>query len=927
MVRSEVFVLPSFPPPQIRALWGKTWSQGGTRHLYPLLLHLLDAGAACEFLWEQALAPHLRSVVCDGIGQMDDQACRCLCLLVSLHDIGKAWPAFAYRSSEAADALRSAGLWPISGEHGLHHASVTAAYLDGWVSDRRPAAAVAAALAGHHGTIPSVTELGKGRQAVHVAGLAPEWQPWGVAVAELRGALEEAWGCTFPDRLPITSHPFYGLLAGITVVSDWLASNERCLPGRTWDASPADCLSASRRRIREVAAALGWVPRPVAAPSADLYRDAFPHVTKPSPLQDAVLEGVPPGIAVIESTTGSGKTEAALALADTWMRDCGYSGFYVALPTQATANQMQGRVEAFLARRYPGQQVPLLLMHGTAAINADQRERLARGGRWVLGEQGADERENVVASEWFAQGKEGLFAPFGVGTIDQLLLSVVHSRHHFLRLAGSSGKVVIFDEIHAYDAYTNRLIERLLEWLGALGAPAILLSATLPGEQRGRFLEAYAAGREQRGFDAGRACVPVTSYPRISWLGADGVRVRALPADTGRQQPPPLQVETWQIDLNEHGWPGPHLRLADDVLVRIERGGCAAVICATVRSAQLMARAFSARTRARGEQIPLTVLHARFPVEDRERIEKQLLQDFGPDATRRPRKAVVVATSVIEQSLDIDFDLMVTQLAPLDLLLQRGGRLHRHAHRARERYGLQRCLYVVMPPDPPSGPPLWDQAERVYHPHALLRSRVLFQGLDAFDADPSAATDTAYRVMEAPTALPEAWKVYWRTTQDGWRRRADDLQSKAHPIGQPWGSDYLTPAPRAIDDEEPLPTATRWVEDPSSPVVLLYGDESTASFDPEGTMPADWRVTERGEREQVLATIYRLARRAVPVPHRWFAHKAPPRAEVWAGLPVLRHYGVAFLDQRGWVNLGKRNAQLAPQIGLWEDRPSWQDLT
>ena len=251
-----------------------------------------------------------------------------------------------------------------------------------------------------------------------------------------------------------------------------------------------------------------------------------------------------------------------------------------------------------------------------------------------------------------------------------------------MRLFGLAGKTVIIDEVHAYDAYMMKLMERLLEWLAALGCGVVLLSATLPNKKRHDLVKAFAAGlrrNEPKREDK--------LYPRLTWVSRTYSGVEHFPASTqfsrtilyewvnGALPTATSQVFTLGVRLQK--------ALAD--------GGCAAVICNTVSRAQEVFRAlkpfFSGQDVDDGQH-ELNLFHARFLYDDREQREGQALRRFGKPndpKVKRPRRAVLVATQVIEQSLDLDFDLMVTEMAPVDLILQRAGRLHRHNRPRPER--------------------------------------------------------------------------------------------------------------------------------------------------------------------------------------------------------------------------------------------------
>jgi CRISPR-associated endonuclease/helicase Cas3 len=345
----------------------------------------------------------------------------------------------------------------------------------------------------------------------------------------------------------------------------------------------------------------------------------------PRPLQSIVdrlvddLDG--PALVIVEAPMGVGKTEAALYLAERLATKHHTEGMFIGLPTQATANQMLNRVRRFLESAYPERPSNLQLVHGDAILSTEFRDlRLSN----VYDRDGAP--SPVSAEAWFTQKKRALLAAFAVGTVDQALLSVLRVKHGFVRLFGLGGKIVVLDEVHAYDTYTSTLIDRLVEWLGACGVTVVLLSATLPSARRRALLCAY---RDQD------ADMQVARYPRVSWttrMCSGGVSVGGASRDFT------LLVSPSEGDLEG---------TIAGLLAAIETGGCAALIANTVARAQ---RAFQlARKQVSAGGIALHLLHARFPYEDRERLETQIRDLYDREASVLP--GLLIGTQVLEQSL------------------------------------------------------------------------------------------------------------------------------------------------------------------------------------------------------------------------------------------------------------------------------------
>jgi CRISPR-associated endonuclease/helicase Cas3 len=320
---------------------------------------------------------------------------------------------------------------------------------------------------------------------------------------------------------------------------------------------------------------------------------------------------------------------------------------------------MFDRVDEFLSANAGKKN--LMLLHGKAALNK-RFERLKYAARVYDDEK---RPSAVVAEEWFAANKKhGLLAPYGVGTIDQALLAVLQTKHVFVRLFGLAGKCVILDEVHAYDAYMTTLMERLLRWLAALDCPVVLLSATLPRDKRLKLLRAYAGDDLPEAEDV--------SYPRLTSVAV------GRPPEVRHLQADPDRARTIKPGWMDEG------NLVETLRQALADGGCAAVIRNTVGLAQNTYLQLRDALKAHG--IDVELFHARFPFGRRREIEDAVLKRFGKNGGPAERnQRVLVATQVVEQSLDLDFDVMISDVAPVDLVLQRAGRLHRHTRGQRPR--------------------------------------------------------------------------------------------------------------------------------------------------------------------------------------------------------------------------------------------------
>jgi CRISPR-associated endonuclease/helicase Cas3 len=482
----------------------------------------------------------------------------------------------------------------------------------------------------------------------------PEWANLrAVAAKTLRGYFFEQLPCPRPELTNIST--VIMALTGFTILCDWLGSNGLYFPARS-EVDLDEYAQESARLAQQAVEKAGFFQPSQSAVAAG-FATLFPDKKPSRPLQDAI-DAIPsellsgPCLAVIEAPTGEGKTEAALALAHRLAQASGTDELYCALPTTATSNQMFGRLAEYIRDRL-GLPARVKLVHGQAFLVEDalQLDPLDNGGQ---------DDSKQASLEWFTSKKLALLAPFGVGTIDQVELAALNVKHNALRMIGLAGKVVIVDEVHAYDVYMTTIVERLLNWLAALGTSVILLSATLPDARRAALARAYG-GHVDQGIPDQEA------YPSLWVVGRTG----------GYQATPPAYQPNHPLEIG-------NLHLADDdakakadwLLKAVTGGGCACWITNTVDRAQRM---FEALTQMERPDVDCMLLHARFPLDDRQKLERKLADKYGPQQQGdRPQRGIVIGTQVLEQSLDLDFDVMVSDLAPIDLLLQRAGRLHRH---------------------------------------------------------------------------------------------------------------------------------------------------------------------------------------------------------------------------------------------------------
>lgn len=697
------------PPPIDERLWGK---RDGLPGPYPVICHLIDTAAIAGVLWD-VWAAGLGALRADVIGERPAVHMRSLvCFWAGLHDIGKISPSFQALVSDLYQSLISET--PEYGKdapsEGLRHYEVTQWVLveilralgyPGSTSTRRDVAhQIGQLLGGHHGRFCQAIrsrELNspRSRPGIGKGVWEEQCRAHAAALQELTGARE-----ALRERLPVAAAI---VVLGIVIVADWLASQESFIVARMpvpdWEATP----SALRAHWDRAVADAPQVVR-AAGLGCGLFADrTFTELfgfDNPNPLQASVLQELPklvsgPGLFLATAPPGDGKTEMALYAAGVLARATGAIGLGVCLPTMATTNAMHRRVAKFAARALDGD-AALTKVHSMAWLSEDTAGDAAADaatGDAVI----TDAKASLEATRWLRGGLRGLLAPLCTFTIDQGLTGVLPVKHNVLRLMAMAGKVVVIDEAHSYDAWMHALLLRWLEWLGALRSPVILLSATLTGDTARSLVEAYMRGA---GHEVTRELQPC--YP--GWLFADAVTgtvhsPRAVTSERERS----VTFEVVPVRRGEDvDQPGHRLAVIRELLaeVVVSDRGCVLVCCTTVAEAQgtyrYLADWFGTLEKNGGRPPALRLLHSRYRARDRQAIEDAWERDFGKEG-RRPR-SVLVSTQIIEQSLDLDFDLLITDLAPMALLLQRSGRCQRHRDKHNDLHRARRPDWISTEP-------------------------------------------------------------------------------------------------------------------------------------------------------------------------------------------------------------------------------------
>ena len=676
--------------PNYLSFWGKSRVlASGELVSHSAALHMLDVAAVAR-AWLLAEKPFV-----PGVGAWRESYLMPLAVIIALHDIGK----FSHPFQAKVEALwpQSLGAYKRALPMPRHDHAGYALLLDDAFAPLFTSLlpglgfwqmqAIWRAVCGHHGSPPPDESV----------------DPRAFSLASNAAALafiDDLLALLKPEPLAVLDYQaFSWWLAGVTILSDWIGSSEN------WFAYPIvytnldEYWQQACARAQKAVAQAGLLP---IQPAETLTYQSLIGSSTPTPLQKFVAGMVLPEgpvLILIEDQMGSGKTEAALMLAHRLMRSKGAAGLFIALPTMATANALYDR----LARVYewlfePGSKPSLILAHGKRHLNDHFLS-------WIYGQEDAarksdagedaDETGSAQSVAWIGVDRRRSFlANCGAGTIDQAVLSVLPSRHAPLRLLGLSRHVLVIDEAHAYDEYVTEELRRLVQFQARLGGSTIILSATLPRRTREALIEAYGSqGHCQQ-----------NEYPLVTIASQETVEEHPVAPQEGLER----TIELHRLD-NAEG--------AIEVIAEAaSRGAAVGWVRNTVKDA------IAAHDALVAKGVEASLFHARFAMGDRLEREEQVQAWFGKNSNAAERGRVLVATQVMEQSLDLDFDLLISDLAPVDLLLQRAGRLWRHKREARPEPAPR--LFVVSP-EPVEHPSAdWLKAfrgtEAVYKDAALL---------------------------------------------------------------------------------------------------------------------------------------------------------------------------------------------------------------
>ncbi len=456
-------------------------------------------------------------------------------------------------------------------------------------------------------------------------------------------------------------------LNGMAVLADWLGSNQEVFNYTSPDLSLEQYWNEQAQEKAKIVVNNAGLNYKIKTEKAIHCLDFLPHIKDLTPLQKYCSEvklSFQSQLFILEDVTGSGKTEGALILAQRMIAVGLADGFYIGLPTMATANAMYERISTIYRKFFTEDSEPSVILSHSKRHLSDRFNQALQLNKVDFG----NEEEGTATywcNRWFADNrKKSLLADVGVGTLDQALASVLPYRHQTLRQLGLHKKILIVDEVHSYDKYTGTLLAKLLENHTRLGGSAILLSATLSQKMRQEFITAFEKGVNAISFSQ----LNSNGFPLITYVGKD----QPIPNETPIE-PRELCKRTVKIQvLCEESL---ILSVIDEAL---KNGQCVCWIRNTVKDTLNAYQLVQNQLNLEVDKVIL--FHSRFAMVDRLQIEGKVIAHFGKDSTAKQRSGyLLIATQVIEQSLDIDMDVLISDIAPIDLLIQRMGRLHRHS--------------------------------------------------------------------------------------------------------------------------------------------------------------------------------------------------------------------------------------------------------
>lgn len=785
--------------------WGKCNSQNKTYH--PNIYHLIDTMNVIPLLWDSSSLVYQKTLM-KNLNITDPDECRKLLQhSAGLHDIGKFTAIFQAGPKQTLldfyPKLLNKNELSMLKTAWVPHGFLTTKILLPYMSQD-----LATVIGGHHGIYPSSRDL----EDVYLNHSLSD-QKW----KEYRSSVIQNINTLLPPTnlyIDPINYAGLGVLCGMISMSDWIASTTKYFPFTPQIMDLKKYQTISEQQAKNALEDLKW-NKQISKKDIFDFKGLFDYT--PNNLQQEIIKMSKditdePFLAILEYPMGEGKTEAALYLADIWQQQTGM-GCYFAMPTQATANAKFLDFKKYLGKRYD--RVNFHLIHGQASMS-EMYQQL----------QNPTDKDNVVADEWFINNRRSILSSHAIGTIDQILYAVLNIRYNSIKLYGLSNKIVIFDEVHSYDIYTLSILKLLIKYLKDIGCSVVLLSATLNHSARTELIESFGGDVLQNN----------VGYPRVTFINNGKTTIKHVPCDNKK-----FGIKFITRD-----------QMADSLEQKLVSGGCAAVVCNTVKIAQ---ETYSQLKQIFGDIVYL--YHARYPFSDRDKREKHIISLFGKNSKNRPDKAIVVATQVIEQSLDIDFDFMISFIAPIDALMQRMGREHRHYIPNRPIHDAE--FYIVLNEDVAD----YGTTGLIYSPYHLLRTYLTLKDIKQINIpnDVDIFIEKVYEEHDFGCFIDEM-KEY----ENGMQRRKNKLCNAVNRILL-FDSRYddilsimideLARDENAVDENTFKPFAsTRYSEVPSVSLICL--EDGNLHLDGQ-VIPVDWN------RKPNYATVKNLLQRSVNI--------------------------------------------------------------
>lgn len=703
--------------PPINDFWGKLKrdESGEVVGWHPLLAHCADVAAVMEGLLSVKVIRRRLSRLAQR--ELNDIDVARLCYLTVLHDAGKTNAGFQAKKDLQARTAWAGHvgemLWAVMGEDspGTLKMSLCNALdlrsIQHWFSEEEELCRYLAASIAHHGAPFDIMALPRTKGGDWLAKTTLDPMD---GVSRLAKAARLWFPRSFEESAPLPTHPpFIHAFSGLVMLADWIGSDasESAFPyayeGET------NRIAFARERTVQVLDSLGLESKAARsqmgaiAPGFEVLKAEPQHSIRPAQAAVAELEPDAEGsVVILEAETGSGKTEAALLHFMKLFHGGHVDGLYFALPTRTAATQIHERVCRAVAQVFRERQTrPSVVLAVPGYLKVDDVTGTKGEGfniNWGLSLPDTlwpdDERERMRFRGWAAEHpKRYLAGTIVVGTIDQVLLSALKVNHAHLRMTALLRHLLVVDEVHASDAYMTEILEEVLQRHRSAGGHAFLMSATLGASTRSRLL-----GLNNKASRLSLEQALAAPYPMLSTWSAsqDHALLERAIEHEGPQRNIEVQLHNTMQDASS---------VAQRALAAARRGARVLVIRNTVQACLTTQVALEELAQDPSDRALLFGVgdipaphHARYAKTDRTVLDNALERRFGKKRDGVSDGAVAIATQTVQQSLDLDADLLITDLCPMDVLLQRVGRLHRHARGDRPA-GFENAVVEVLTPD------------------------------------------------------------------------------------------------------------------------------------------------------------------------------------------------------------------------------------